>query len=252
MCPNSNETATPLVRALAADRGVTCVVGAGGKKSTLYALASRLTQAVVTSTVRIPPFEQYVASVRITEQPTSVCREADHWPLGIVPARDGSDRYRGYSPGVIDELAAALGDDCPILVKADGARSRLLKAPNENEPQLPMAVDTVVPIASVHVIGEKLDDRTVHRPERVAAITGLSMGDRIGPEHVAAVLTSERGGRKGVPSDAVVVPLLNMADDAGLASVARCVAEDVLERADVPRVVISRMTAGSPVVDIVS
>lgn len=246
------ETENALVGALDAERGVTCVVGAGGKKTTLYALASRLSRPVVTSTVRIPPFEGRVASLLVTERPTSDYRNLDEWPLGIVPARDGSNRYRGYHLGVVDELAATLGDDHPILVKADGARSRLLKAPNEDEPQLPTTVDTVVPIASVRVVGEKLDDRTVHRPERVAAIAGLTMGGRIEPEHVAAVLTSERGGRKGVPSGTTVVPVVNMADDADLAAVAQRVAEEILERADVPRVVIARMTAPNPVVGIVT
>lgn len=249
---SGDETGSPLVGALDAERGVTCVVGAGGKKTTLYALASRLSRPVVTATVRIPPFEERVASLSVTERPASVCDEADEWPVGVVPARDGPDRYRGYHPGVVDELAAALGDGHPVLVKADGARSRLLKAPNDDEPRLPTTADTVVPVASVHAVGEPLDDRTVHRPERVAAITGLSMGDRIEPEHVATVLASEGGGLKAVPSGATVVPVVNMADDAELAAVARRVAEGVLERAAVPRVVVARMIAGSPVVEVVT
>ena len=36
--------------------GVVAVVGAGGKKSTLYALAAGLDRSALTATVRIPPF----------------------------------------------------------------------------------------------------------------------------------------------------------------------------------------------------
>ncbi|WP_132061112.1 hypothetical protein [Halorussus amylolyticus] len=89
----NDETGSSLVRALDAERGVTCVVGAGGKKATPYALASRLSLPVATSTVRIPAFEERVASLLVTERPTSVCRGVDEWPFGVVPARDDSARY---------------------------------------------------------------------------------------------------------------------------------------------------------------
>ena len=240
-----------LVSALDADRGVTCVVGAGGKKSTLYALAERIDRAIVTSTVRIPPFERHVDSVRVTDDPIAAVRESPRWPIGLVAARDGPDRYRGYDPRVVDDLAAAVGEECAILVKADGARTRWLKAPKENEPQLPVSADTVVPIASVQAVGEPLDEGVVHRPERVASITGLDEGEAIRPEHVATILASERAGRKDVPADATVVPMLNMADTPALERLGREIAAEVLDRTDVPRVVIARMIADRPVVDVI-
>ena len=46
---------------LGLDEGLTAVIGAGGKKSTMYAVAPTLDRAVVTTAVRIPPFEDQVA-----------------------------------------------------------------------------------------------------------------------------------------------------------------------------------------------
>ena len=238
-----------LVGALGADRGVTCVVGAGGKKSTLYALAERLPRAVVTATVRIPIFDARVASVFVTDDPVSAVRGADAWPVGAVAERNG-DRYEGYDPETVDALASAGVADA-VLVKADGARTRWFKAPGEDEPRLPGSADVVVPVVSARVVGAPLAADHVHRPERVAAITGLAPGDPIGPEDVAAVLASPDGAMKGVPAAATVVPLVNMVDDDGLETAARAVAAAVLERADVPRVVLSRMIADEPVVAVV-
>jgi len=82
-------------------------------------------------------------------------------------------------------------------VKADGARTRLLKAPNEREPQIPASADRVVPVASAGAVGEPLTAETVHRPERVAAITDAAVGDEITPELVGRVLAHEEGGLKG-------------------------------------------------------
>jgi len=238
-----------LVEALGAGAGLTCVVGAGGKKTTLYALAARIPRAVVTATVRIPIFDARVADVAVTDDPVAAVSETDGWPVGVVPEREG-DRYLGYDPGTVGAIAASGAADA-VLAKADGARTRWLKAPNDDEPRIPASTDTVVPIASVRVVGEPLSEERVHRPERVAAVTGLDLGDRIQAEDVATVLASEDGGHKGVPDGATVVPLVNMVDDDALEATAREVADGVLDRTDVPRVVLARMIDEDPLIDVV-
>lgn len=244
-----------VLEALRAESGVVAVVGAGGKKTTLYTLADRAARerslrAVVTATVRIPIFDRRVEEVVVTDDPVAALERADAWPVGVVPEREGDDRYVGYDPAVVDDIRAADVADL-ILVKADGARTREFKAPDEREPQLPRTADTVVPIASVQVVGKPLSAEHVHRPDRVAAITGRDRGDRIRPVDVARVLASEHGGLKGVPDGATVVPLLNKVDDDDLRDTAAEIATELLERAPaVSRVVLARMIADEPVVDV--
>ena len=256
-----------LEAALDARSGTVCVVGAGGKKTTLYTLARRLGRAVVTATVRIPIFDGEVREVRVTDDPAAALRDADAngtdargtdgddvWPLGLVPGRDKSNRYRGYDRETVDALGDAAADadpDVPVLVKADGARTRDFKAPNDEEPQIPGSADVVVPIASVHAVGEPLDAETVHRPERVASLTGLSLGDTIRAADVAEVLASPEGGLKDVPPAATPIPVVNKVDDESYEATAREIAGVVHERADVPRVVLTRLVADDPVVDVV-
>ncbi|CQH52893.1 YqeC family protein [Halobacterium hubeiense] len=229
--------------------GVVCAVGAGGKKSLLYALADRIERAVVTATVRIPIFDEHVARVVVTDDPSAAVRENAEWPLGVVPEQEREDRYRGYER----ERIAGVADAAPsaVLVKADGARTRRLKAPGEHEPQIPDCADVVVPIASVRAVGEPLSEAVAHRPERVAAITDLSVGDEIRPEDVARVLAHPEGGMRDVPEGATVIPLVNMADDAALVQTATEIAEGVHERADVPRVVVTSLKADDPVKTVV-
>ncbi|MFC4450874.1 selenium cofactor biosynthesis protein YqeC [Halorussus aquaticus] len=243
-----------LPEALDAESGLTCVVGAGGKKTTLYALADRLDRAVVTATVRIPIFDAAVAEVVVTGDPVAALRAADapvRFPLGLVPEREREDRYRGYDPETVSDLADA--HDGPVLAKADGARTRWLKAPNEREPRIPAGADTVIPIASARVVGESLTEDRVHRPERVAAVADREVGDEVRPEDVAAVLASDDGGLKGVPEGATAIPVVNMVDSPELERTGRQIAEGVLERAPdaVTRVVLTRMVADDPVVAVV-
>lgn len=243
-----------ICEALRADSGVVAVVGAGGKKTTLYTLAARAGdsthQAVVTATVRIPIFDRHVEEVVVTDDPVAALERADAWPVGVVPEREGEDRYVGYDPEAIDDLAAADVADV-VLVKADGARTREFKAPGDHEPQLPERTETVVPIASVQVVGKPLTAEHVHRPERVVAITDRDHGETIRTEDVAAVLASEHGGLKGVPDGAAVVPLLNKVDGATHRRNAEEIATTVLEQApSVNRVVLARMIDDDPVIQV--
>ncbi len=237
-----------VVEALGAAHGTTCFVGAGGKKTTMETLAGRLDGAVVTATVRIPIFDEWVSRVVVTEDPVAAVEQNDEWPLGVVPEQEGETRYRGYDVATLDRLAA-LGH--PILVKADGARMRRLKAPNDREPQLPSTADTVVPIASARAVGQPLTDERVHRVERVAAITGRDPGEELTPTDVATCLASEQGGRKAVPDGATTVPLVNMVDDERLEATAREIATAIHEQTDVERVVLAEMRAANPVVAVV-
>jgi probable selenium-dependent hydroxylase accessory protein YqeC len=225
---------------------VTAVAGAGGKKSTLYALAAELDRAVVTATVRIPPFEDRVERLEVTETPAETVSDNERWPLGVVSGRDGDrDRYLGYDTERVDDLAART--DVPILLKADGARTRWLKAPAADEPQVPAASDLVVPIASVRAVGEPIDDEHVHRPDRVASLLDRPVGSQIRPTDIVSVLSDERGGLKDVPDGARVVPLLNMVDDDRLRSMAEEIAAGLLADGRIERVVLGRMDHGEAV-----
>lgn len=248
-----------LTRELEADAALTCVVGAGGKKSTLYELAGRLERTVVTATVRIPIFDREVADVWVTDDPIAALERASaddrdlEWPLGLVPEQERDDRYRGYDPETVDRIAGASAVD-HVLVKADGARTRLLKAPNEREPQLPSGVETVLAIASVDAVGRPLEESVVHRPERVAAATGRVVGEPIEPADVATILTSPDGGLKDVPEEATYIPVLNMVDDDDALETAREIATHVLEKRAathrVSRVVLTSMLADEPLIEI--
>lgn len=230
--------------------GLTCVVGAGGKKTTLYSLADRIERAVVTATVRIPIFDSHVASVAVTDDPVDAVESATEWPIGVVAAREADDRYLGYDPETVAELGRADSADA-VLVKADGARMREFKAPGDREPRIPDNADTVIPIVSAHVVGSPLSEERVHRVERVAELTGLEPGDPIRPADVATVLASPAGGLKDVPGGATVIPLVNKVDDPDREAAARDIAAEILSRADVPRVVLASMTADEPVVEII-
>lgn len=237
------------VTELGLDSGLTAVVGAGGKKSTLYTVGAELDRGVVTTAVRIPRFDEHVAELHETTDPVSTLGAVEEWPVGLVPGFEEA-RYLGYDLETIEEIAASPIPEA-VLVKADGARNREFKAPGEDEPRIPPGADRVLGLVSTHVVGKPLTEEYVHRPERVTALTGLERGERISVEDVATVLASPEGTEKHVPESAEYVPVLNKVDDDSDRETARAIADRVLERSRAERVALARLIdPAEPLVEI--
>ncbi len=95
-----------------------------------------------------------------------------------------------------------------LIIEADGARGLMLKAPGDNEPVIPATATTVCVVANLESIGQPLDARVAHRPERIAQITGAPMGHLIDADTIAAALAHPAGGLKHIPPGARRVAVL--------------------------------------------
>lgn len=237
------------VTELGLESGLTAVVGAGGKKSTLYTVGAELDRAVLTTAVRIPRFDEHVAEIHETTDPVSTLESVREWPVGLVPGFEES-RYLGYDLDTIEEIAASPIPEA-VLIKSDGARNREFKVPGEDEPRIPSAADRVLGVVSTHIVGKPLTEEYVHRPERVSALTGLESGEEIGIKDVATVLSSANGTQKHVPETAEYIPVLNKVDDDADHETAREIADRVLERSRADRVALTQLRgAEEPLVEL--
>ena len=100
-----------------------------------------------------------------------------------------------------------------VVIEADGSRRLPFKAPAAHEPVIPTSTTIVVPVVGLDVVGRPLTAEHVHRPERVAALTGAEIGDPVTPAMIATVLAHPDGGSKAIPASARLVPFLNKAED---------------------------------------
>lgn len=258
------KSAETLVDALDAREGIVAVVGAGGKKTTLYRLleAHRLLgtrRILLTSTVQIataPAALDVETHITDSESARAVIAETQDrdGAFLIAGASEKPGRFSGLSPQLIPRLheEGAFGVG---LVKADGARMRMIKAPKPEEPALPDGVSTILPIVSARAFGRPLDQRIAHRPERLAELLDTELGAPITADHVARLLTSERGALRGC-GNASVVPVINMVDDPERHIFARDVAEKALSMVGsatgrFERVVLASMTSPSPLVEMI-
>lgn len=270
---------TQLREALGVGRGdVVSFVGAGGKTTTAMRLADELSaegqKVVFTTTTKImepiPREGEYLlisddadkalaripdllacyprvilAHHRLEESDTSIEEDASY----PFPVR--THKVKGIAPEIVDHLAQLLESGVPILVEADGAKHRSLKAPASHEPVVPASTTLLVPMASLHVLGKSLGGEHVFRPELVATLSETALGEPVTIDTVAAVLTHPQGGLKGVLPQARVVPILNQWEGEAASEEAREVAELVLRSRRIEQVVIASLRQANPVLEVV-
>jgi probable selenium-dependent hydroxylase accessory protein YqeC len=240
--------------------GVISLVGAGGKTSLMYRLAAELAAAgdavLSTTTTRIhPPTPAQsphlllaVTAAEIEDRAPGLLAETPH--LTAAAGRSAADgKLIGFPPAVIDTLARG-GLFRWIIVEADGAAGRPLKAPADHEPVVPAASGWVIGLAGLSALGRPLTSECVHRPQLFSALGGIPLGGEITAAAVAHLLGAQRGTFKGVPAASRRMIFLNQADG----SAARKAAEEItraLRRASPPaaeRVIVGRLQARAAVV----
>jgi molybdenum cofactor cytidylyltransferase len=165
---------------------------------------------------------------------------------GLIDPKEG--KALGLPPELVDRLASQQRG-MHILIEADGARMRPLKAPAEHEPVIPASATLVVPVAGADALGRPLDETHTHRPERIASIAGIQPGAAVTPQVLAGVLAHPDGGAKHVPTAARLVPLINKVEPGDRLAGAREVARLLLQTDRVESVVLGSAAEAEPVVE---
>ena len=171
-------------------RGITALIGAGGKTTLMFALAEELRAAggvlICTSTHILRP-AQYMT---VTEPDAAAIRAAlaRHGAVCAgTPAENGKLTAPELSFGVLAELADY------VLVEADGAHRLPLKAHAQHEPVIPDCAGRVILVAGMDGLGRPIRE-ACHRPAIYAALAGAAEDDPVTPELAARVIAAEGFG----------------------------------------------------------
>lgn len=163
--------------ALALERGVTAIIGGGGKTSLLCRLAKELSaehRVIVATTTHMYPLAPFVQQA------------------AFVPARSvlcvGTPCAQGKITAPRQPLAelAQLADY--VLVEADGAKHLPIKAHAAHEPVIPACAGQVICVVGASGLYGAVET-AVHRPEIFIARTGER--ETATPEAVAKLLQAE-------------------------------------------------------------
>ena len=180
--------------------GILAVVGAGGKTtvvSKLGAVAVSLKRPVVVTTTtkmgseQVAPWNPYYGD-DLTLGETHIVEQMKRGQMGSWFQSIAGHKVVGLDPELLDTLHD-LHPDWSVVVEADGAKTKWLKAPKPHEPVIPTNTVTTIAVVNMQVLGKPLTENYVHRIEEVQAIMEISLGDRITPEGVVKLLGHNNG-----------------------------------------------------------
>lgn len=243
-------------------REIISLVGGGGKTTLMFSLARELRDrglmVITTTTTKI--FEP------TREQTSHLVIEGDH-ARAIELMREGlgsyghvtmaAERFPGGKIGgvgsdFIEKIAQKLPVD-QIIIEADGAKGLPIKAPGDHEPVVPPSTSLLIPMAGIDALGRPLGEMAAFRPDRVAELTGVKIGDPIIPQTIAALIIHPQGLIKGVPPRSRIIPFLNKVETQEGLKGGREVAHEVLRNGgqQVERIVLGRLFYRHPIVEVI-
>jgi probable selenium-dependent hydroxylase accessory protein YqeC len=242
--------------------GVISLVGAGGKTSLMFRLARELAMAgepvLTTTTTKIyEPLPEQSANLivsgsvsRMLEKAQEALKNHQHVTAAAEKLPD-QGKLRGYAPEVIQDIWNHHLFRW-ILVEADGAAGRPLKAPAEHEPVIPACTSRLVGIVGLNGAGKPLNNQSVFRPERFIQLSGLANGSEVTEAAIVAVLVHEKGIFKNAPAAAVRIAFCNQADIPRNLAAGRHIARILIEKkiSGLSRVVIGQTQFDPPVLEV--
>jgi molybdenum cofactor cytidylyltransferase len=234
---------------------VVALVGGGGKSAAMFRLAREVGEgggrAITTTTTHIFASQiglapAHLLDTGLTRERLQAALDRHHHVLVTGPTNPETKRAAGISLERFRELRAWCPDAC-LLNEADGSRMRPFNAPAEHEPVIPLETTLVVPVVGADVFGKPLDGDHVHRPELVSALSGAPLGTPVTAAIVAHVLAHPEGGRKGVPSGARIVVVVNKVENLPDPTPARETAARLLREPAIEAVLLTALRDENPV-----
>jgi probable selenium-dependent hydroxylase accessory protein YqeC len=228
-----SKSSRPLCQTLRlAGPGLVAVAGSGGKTVLVEALCRELAgggeRVVLSTTTHVYP------------PPARLCGPAWLWgeaapPLAEIQKRLEVGRVlavaRGMNPqgklqGLSREQMAVLASSGAwLVVEADGAARKPLKAWASHEPAWPGGEIARVVLVGASALGRPFSSELVHRHNLFGQAAGMVPGDRISPAALARVLLGPSGPFQGIQPGVVQVLVINQIDAAPPAVVEALVQE---------------------------
>ena len=168
-------------------RGVTALIGGGGKTTLLYTLAEELRRrgtVIITTSTHIQRPEQYPVLPEGGKDAVAAALSEN----GVVCVAGRSPEGKLSAPALSFELLSELADF--VLVEADGSKRLPLKAHAPHEPVIPPESGRTILMVGASGFGKPVR-AAAHRPGLYARLAGCGADEPVTPEIAARVILAE-------------------------------------------------------------
>jgi probable selenium-dependent hydroxylase accessory protein YqeC len=171
--------------------------------------------------------------------------------ITLARERLESRKLKGISPDLISFLWNSPQIDM-MIIEADGAAGRPVKAPREWEPVIPSHTTLVVGLLGVDGVGKELNEKNLFQAERISQLTGIPMGRKMTCGGMAILMVDPLGIFKGTPHSSRRVAFINKVDLPGGMKWGREIGKEILKKGSpqIKRVILGRLKREFPVAEV--
>lgn len=240
---------------------VISLVGAGGKTTLMFRLARELLltgkKVVTTTTTKIlePSSEEtpclFVHSDEEKLRQLALHHISQFGHITLVRDRLDSGKLDGISPDLVALLSKSSEIDT-VIIEADGAAGRPVKAPREWEPVIPSVTTLVIGLLGMDGVGKELNEENHFQAERISQLTGIPMGEGMTCEGMAILMVHPQGIFKGASHSSKRIPFINKVDVPGGMIKGREIGKQILGKRspNIERVVLGQLKSELPVAEV--
>lgn len=201
-----------LVECIEMRPGITTFIGAGGKTSSIFQIASELKKQnrriiVTTTTKMYYPGSEQLKCVLIDPSEKEVQQALNQFGTIAIGGSHQKDKITGVSDEQIQMMQKYAEY---ILVEGDGSKHLPLKVPAEHEPVIPEAAEKVIIVVGMKALNQPVA-ACCFRKEKVMELLKVKEDHVITTSDIAEIVISTRGLQKGIGNRKQVL-LINQAD----------------------------------------
>lgn len=217
-----SKTKRPLCQALGLQSpGLVAVAGSGGKTALVEALCRELAAdgkavALSTTTHIYPPSARLCDAPWLWGEaiPDTAQIKARLKPGQVVAVARGMSAQGKLQGLTAPQMAALAASKAWVMVEADGAARKPLKAWAPHEPAWPGGESLRVVLLGASALGRALTPELVHRHELFALEAGIKLGEEITPRALTQALLSPLGPFRDRPPGVALRLVINQTDAA--------------------------------------
>lgn len=225
-------------------------VGGGGKSSLMLALAKechhRGKPVLITTSTKMYRWQMEAQAKLLTdEDPRKLLERIKNLksPDNIIAAGRSiapKGKILGLDKNIIDFLHQSDIFDY-ILVEADGANHKPIKAPQEGEPVVPSLSTRVVTVMGMDALDSTIIEENVHRPQLFSQITGLPLGSRVTEDSIAKIIFYYAHVIKQQAPASKIVAVLNKVDNEIMYEKAKGIAAEIACNSEIHKVLLTSL-----------
>lgn len=199
---------------------VVSLIGAGGKTSLMVGLGYELAEAgwrvlaTTTLSMNAHQLELMPRAMPLSAGPDTISDALTHDKFVYLYGSIERGVVHGLHPDDIPALLDAVDSDV-LLVEADSAEGKPLKAPFNGEPVIPSETTLILQVASLAALSAIMDEKGVYNARAMIDRYGFAQGTRIKSPWVALVLRDEQLGLRDVPPEPRLITFLNQTPSRG-------------------------------------